>query len=148
MKEKLRKNYQRKLNKLIREINKNIAEDNLWRGRFEFFQSKLYVEKFSDNSGIMFHVYIRGYDKETGYCKTYILDYAPWLSLSKFKLWEIANKFIVEDCDVWNQTPNPRDKEFVKDYTNISVPKAIRNSKRDNFYISYLGPEHWNKLGR
>ena len=31
---KLRKRYQRALNRAIKDLNKNIAEDNLWKGRF------------------------------------------------------------------------------------------------------------------
>ena len=38
MKDKMRKAYQRKFNKCIRALNKGIANDNLWRGRFIFLQ--------------------------------------------------------------------------------------------------------------
>ena len=32
MKDKMRKKAQRKINKLVRNMNKNIHDDNLWRG--------------------------------------------------------------------------------------------------------------------
>ena len=38
MRDKMRKAYQREFNKRIRTLNKNIANDNLWRGRFIFLQ--------------------------------------------------------------------------------------------------------------
>ena len=40
MKYKMRKAYQRKLNMHIRALNKNIENDDLWRGRFVFLQMR------------------------------------------------------------------------------------------------------------
>ena len=51
MRNKLRKNYQRKLNKIIKNINKNIENDELWNGRFIFFQHSAEFEIFPDKSG-------------------------------------------------------------------------------------------------
>ena len=42
MRDKMRKAYQREFNKRIRALNKNIANDNLWRGRFIFLQRDAY----------------------------------------------------------------------------------------------------------
>ena len=42
MKDKQRKKAQRKINKLVRALNQNIREDNLWRGRFVFVPRRGY----------------------------------------------------------------------------------------------------------
>ena len=68
---KLQKAYQRKLNQQIRAINKNIANDILWMGRFEFRQKEASFEEFSDGSGGILIVTLRGYDKVTGYYKDF-----------------------------------------------------------------------------
>lgn len=62
---KLRRTYQRKLNKLIKEVNKNIANDNLWRGRFEIRQKDAWFEKFEDGSGGILFTVLRLYDKNS-----------------------------------------------------------------------------------
>ena len=64
MRDKMWKKYQSKLNKKIKILNKDIAEDNLWRGRFIFRQIEAGWEKFDDKSGIL-RVIIRAYDKKT-----------------------------------------------------------------------------------
>ena len=56
---KLRKAYQRKLNQKIRAMNKNIANDMLWMGRFEFRQKEASFEEFSDGSGGILIVILR-----------------------------------------------------------------------------------------
>ena len=48
MKYKMRKAYQRKLNKCIRALNKNIENDDLWRGRFVFLQMRTDWYEFED----------------------------------------------------------------------------------------------------
>ena len=51
MRDKMRKAYQREFNKRIRTLNKNIANDNLSRGRFVFLQRDAHCWKFSDAAG-------------------------------------------------------------------------------------------------
>ena len=66
MKDKLRKGYQRKLNHLIKTVNKELECDDLFNGRFVFHIMTTELEKFEDKSGGMLHCIIRGYDKKTG----------------------------------------------------------------------------------
>lgn len=133
MKDKMRKRYQREFNKRIRTLNRNIAEDNLWRGRFIFLQKDAYWWKFPDNSGGELIVFVRGYDKKTGYYKDFRIEFAPWMRSIEYKLWEIANKFIVEDCGVWNEEPRIS-VNTAPDYTNrkVNVEKLMEGEY--NFY--------------
>ena len=54
MKSKLRKQYQRKFNKLVRKVNLNLANDSLWKGRFIFRQTDASFEEFEDHSGVSY----------------------------------------------------------------------------------------------
>ena len=40
-------------------------------------------------------------------------------------LYNIINKFIVDDTNVWTQTPNPRDKDFIEDFTKQRIPDFL-----------------------
>lgn len=139
---KLRKTYQRKLNKKVRAINKNIANDNLWMGRFEFRQKDAFFEEFSDGSGGILVTVLRGYDKVTGYYKDFRFEFAPWLHGCDWKLWEIVNNFIANDTKVWEGAIRPSlYNNFVTDCTNIHIPDEIMK-KPYNFYLTY---DHWKE---
>lgn len=126
MRDKLRKKAQSNLNHLVRAINKNIREDDLWLGRFEMRQIDCAWERFSDGSGGMLYVVLRCLDKGTGYFKDYPFDFvAPREMRMNWHLCSIMEKFIIEDADIWGQTPNPRDKGFVKDFTNQRIPDSL-----------------------
>ena len=139
---KLRKAYQRKLNQQIRAMNKNIANDILWMGRFEFRQKEASFEEFSDGSGGILVVILRGYDKVTGYYKDFRFEFAPWLDSCEWKLWEIANNFIVNDTKVWESEPYPNlYNGFVTDCTHIHIPHTVMKEPY-NFYLTY---DHWKE---
>lgn len=133
MARKMRKTYQRKLNKLIRTLNQNIAEDNLWRGRFYFFQKDANWEEYSDGSGGVLNAFIRAYDKATGYYKDYQLSYAPYFSFINWDVWKIGNVFITEDCGVWYENPRPS-INTAKDWTKIAVDTQQIGKLEWNFY--------------
>ncbi|HAH17790.1 MAG TPA: hypothetical protein DCL29_02070 [Eubacterium sp.] len=100
MRNKLRKKYQKRVNKLIKEVNKSIKEDPLWNGRFVFHIMDSYFERFEDGSGGLLYVVVRGYDKKDEYHKDYTLEYIPYLRLgAKYDIWQIANNFITKDTD-------------------------------------------------
>ena len=120
MRSKMRKRYQRALNRDIKALNKNIAKDNLWKGRFYFFQKVADWKEFSDGSGGLLKVYIRGYDKATGYYRDYYLTYSPILKSNQYHIWMIGNDFITEGVKVWNENPKP-DVETAKDWTEVKV---------------------------
>ena len=133
----MRKKYQRAFNKKIRAINANVANDDLWLGRFEMRQKDARFVKFSDNSGGILTVYVRAYDKLTKYYKDYIIDFAPYLSFNDWHLWEAMNDFITKDAKVWEIKPNPREAGFKRDYTHIHIPDEVMK-KPYNFYIDYF----------
>lgn len=128
MRNKLRKKYQRKLNKVVRDINKSIEEDTLWNGRFVFHIMVTNFERFSDNSGGILYTIIRGYDKKSKAYKDYKLQYAPFLPFSQANIWLTANKFITEDTDTWYNGNDPY-KEAKIDYTKIKTDENIWSFK-------------------
>lgn len=139
MKNKLRRSYQRKLNKVVKDMNENIANDYLWKGRFVFHIMATEFERFPDGSGGLLHAIIRGYDKAEGYYKDYIIEYAPWLLYSDVEVWRIGNDFITKDSSGTYRNGNPfKDKDNIPDYTKVKVHKDIWNLKEAkwNFYIS------------
>lgn len=138
----MRKKYQRAFNKKIRAINKNVANDNLWRGRFEMRQKDAHFTKFSDGSGGILTVFVRAYDKHTKYYKDYVIDFAPYLSFNDWHVWDAMNGFITQDAKVWEQRPNPTEAGFKKDYTKVHIPDEIME-KPYNFYLNY---EHFKEV--
>lgn len=122
---KLRKKYQRKFNKLVKEFNQALKTDNQWLGRFELRQKASWWEEFSDGSGCLLHTYIRCIDKSTNYYKDYHIDYAPWSEFNYHYLWHTVNKFIVDDSGVWFENPKPCSEGFAKDYTDKKIPDKV-----------------------
>lgn len=131
----MRKNYQKKLNKLIRQLNQSIAEDPLWKGRFVFFQTRTSWWRFDDCSGGLLTSFIRGYDKETGYYHDYRLEYAPWIRVIYWRIsTNIVNTFIVKDLDIWANTTR---KEYIaEDYTKVKVDISKLAAMPYNFYMN------------
>lgn len=136
---KLRKRYQRALNRAIKDLNKNIAGDNLWKGRFYFFQKDARWEEFSDGSGGLLHAYIRGYDKATGYYKDFSLEYAPFLSFNAWHIWSFGNAFITEDVRVWEENPRPS-IAGAKDWTKVTVDTQKVGKYEFNFWWDIKSP--------
>lgn len=126
--DKLRKKYQHKLNKLIKEVNKAIENDSLWNGRFIFHIMDSVFERFKDSSGGMLYVVIRGYDKKTKFYKDYTLSYAPYLNFTNFDILHIVNKFITEDTDTWKNGNNPYNDKKI-DYTKVKIDNKIWSFK-------------------
>lgn len=135
---KQRKKAQRKMNHRVRMLNKNIQEDNLWKGRFEVRQKDSIWSEFSDGSGGELYVNLRFYDKKTGYYKDAFLDmlYPCEHEFFNYQLFLRMNEFIINDCGVWDETPSPRETEkFIKDYTKQHIPDSVM--KKDyNYYCS------------
>ena len=127
MRDKLRKEYQHKLNKLIKEVNKTIENDSLWNGRFVFHIMVTDFERFSDNSGGMLYTIIRGYDKKSKMYKDYDLQYAPYLPFAHVDIWSTVNKFITKDTDTWYNGNNPYKDKI--DYTKIKIDDNLWSFK-------------------
>ena len=132
---KMRKEYQHKFTKLLRQANKIIRKDNLWLGRVEVRQISARWEEFSDGSGGVLHTVLRCIDKKTRQYKDYCLVYAPWIKTINWKIsMDILNKFFVEDLDVWTMG-NPRDEIF--DWTKVPIdPKALEKTRQRDLSIS------------
>ena len=121
----MRKKYQKDLNRKIRDLNKNIENDELWNGRFIFHIMATEFERFDDGSGGMLYAIIRGYDKHTGYYKDYRLEYAPYIDKHcGWSIWKIGNKFITEDTDTYKNGHNPYQEDKI-DYTKIKIDDNI-----------------------
>ena len=115
----------------------DIANDNLWRGRFIFLQRDAHWWKFSDNSGGELIVFVRGYDKKTGYYKDYRLEFAPWLKSVNWHLsMDIANEFITEAAEVWSENPRPS-INTAEDWTSAKVNVEKLMAKDWNFHVAY-----------
>jgi hypothetical protein len=118
---KKRKKMQRKLNKEIRNMNKSLKQDSLWRGRFFVFQRYADFIKYSDNSGCFLFATLRFCDKLTGnYWDTVYTYESDCFDLCSLPY--LMNKFIVELCDVWHEEPSPIVDKV--DYTKITFKES------------------------
>ncbi len=114
-----RKSYQRKINKIVRNINKAMEKDELWRGRFVIYQTRAEYYKYADNSGIACYYCFCIYDKKTGIDKKIYSENGNWLiHTNGFGLLEELNDFIVKDLRVWRDDDPREDKT---DYTKIKM---------------------------
>lgn len=122
MKNKRYKKLQHKINRAISCINENVANDDLWRGRFYARQKKIYFYTYADKSGVCAVAEIQFIDKKTGAkFSTYLRDleitginFNYKKNICGHKLWELMNDFV---C---NATRNLNIKEYkaiTKDYT-------------------------------
>lgn len=128
MKSKERKKYQRKINKAVREVNESIRLDDLWKSRFFIRQ----VEspqwyRYEDGSGGELFVCLRFYDKATKKYKDVFGNSYEWASGNGWYLFWEMNRFIVEDCKVWDENPCPTLEPL--DYTNIDCDRITKESK-------------------
>lgn len=117
MKDKQRKKAQKIINKSVRAVNRSMAIDNLWRGRFFAHQKNAYWHRFEDGSGGELIAVIDIYDKKTGYNKMfYVTNYN-----ADFELFREINNFITQDC--YDTTWANRDALYsdTTDYTKIKI---------------------------
>lgn len=114
-----RKKRQRRFVRYLRQINKNVMDDDLWRGRFEMWQVDAEWithgfrgitsdgREFFDPYGILI-AKVRITDKLTGKTEEYVVNT------------NITDR--LEGHDLW---------EFMNDFIN-SIPEAIQQSKEHN----------------
>jgi hypothetical protein len=126
------KKSDRKINALVRRMNKSIEKDELWRGCFVVRQVKKRCGKYEDNSGIWSSYLYIIIDKKTAQ-----YGYSEWLeSYSDFNaahLWWGVNNFIVDGVKVWNEEPRPTIDNAV-DYTKMPIPKNLTLIKPYGFF--------------
>lgn len=118
---KLRKKYQRKLNKLIKNMNKSIEKDELWRGRFVGRQAQYRWYTYEDNSGGCLSATIRLFDKKTGKTQDVIIEYFGIGYFVPYDIWRAMNEFIVEYCDVWRTESREELYNDKTDYRKVMV---------------------------
>ena len=94
MRDKLRKKEQKKITKYIRAMNENIANDDLWRGRFYGHQVQADWYRYADGSGGWHRTWIELRDKKSLMTKIIEVDNYD----IKWKLFQEMNNFIVGDC--------------------------------------------------
>ena len=139
MKDKMHRRYQRSLNKLISQANKIIEDDDLWRGRFHLRQIDARWYKFEDNSGGIIYATIRAYDKKTHLRKDFYFEYAPYFRTVYYRIsFKVLNTFIVDDIDVWSETPNPREDKT--DWRDVKVVDNSPRRDKDGFGYWELRP--------
>lgn len=126
-----RKKHQRKFNKVMRNLNKNIQNDKAWNGRFIVRQIHSSAYYFEDGSGMMMHYIVALIDKKT---KKMRVEYIDESFSYRYKLWSAMNQFIVQDIGA-----SCRDGLYgldTTDYSKIDVKplsyKQIR--ERYNWY--------------
>ena len=118
MRNKQRKRAQAKVNKSVRKLNRNIANDSLWRGRFVIRQVDSRWECFEDGSGGELFAWVEIRDLKTGlYMGFCVNNYNPG-----WELWERSNKFIAEYSGVWNNIDEVKNDKT--DWSKVKwVPK-------------------------
>ena len=101
-----RKKQQRKVNKIIKEVNQRMKDDSLWRGRFQIKQLRSdyrpFPRDYCDYGN--FYVELEFIDKKTG--KTKRSWYHPPLFFREY-IYTVLNNFIAIYCDVWSEKPSP-----------------------------------------
>lgn len=89
-----RKKHQRKVNKLVRQLNNNIKNDQAWLGRFEMRQVHSDFIVFSDKSGAYLSCYFEIIDKLSNVRKLVNIEENQFM---EYDLWRAMNDFITED---------------------------------------------------
>lgn len=101
-----RKKIQRHINKVLRTMNKNIEQDNLWLGRFYCQQRSIQYAMSEDGTYIHVYIEVEFIDRKTGKHYTHYFHKEDFMG-STWKIWKVMNDFIVDYCDVWSENPRP-----------------------------------------
>ena len=110
------KKIQRHVNSVVRAMNKNLYNDELWKGRFYVRQTKRWIEKEDD--WVYMRLEMECVDRQTGKTKKYYYDKSDMMGISTWKFFQDVNNFIVEVCDVWREDPRPN-RETSIDYRKV-----------------------------
>lgn len=111
---KNRKRHQRAMNELMRLMNQNIENDDLWKGRFYVRQVAAQWYEYEDKSGAELWVVLRFIDKKTGFYWETAETVNHWRWVNGNRLWWAMNDFIVEKTNVWSEDPRPGSEEWFK----------------------------------
>ena len=120
-----RKVHQRAVNAVVRAINENVKNDDLWQGRFFIRQYNAQVASYGDGSGMELFIQLRLYDHKTKKYKPIWVRSNEIITWGGYKVWEAMNTFIVEDIDVWrNESP----RVGKTDWRKVSKEKTIQEA--------------------
>lgn len=101
-----KKKHQRAINKLVRAMNRNLEQDDLWCGRFVIRQDESpQWRPYEDGSGAELFVRLRFIDRATGqyYVKWESVNHWRGLRANGYELWKMMNWLITEHWDVWRE---------------------------------------------
>ena len=101
-----RKKIQRHINKEIRDLNRTLERDPLWRGRFYCKQTDIAFVKGNDNTYTCAIVGVEFIDRKSGKRMHHLFRKEDFMGTT-WRLWERMNYFITERCDVWEEDPRP-----------------------------------------
>lgn len=107
-----RKVHQRAMNKLMRDMNRNIERDDLWRGRFKVSQTAAHFIPYEDGSGSELWVCLRFTDRVTGKYEESLETVNHWRMWNGNHLFWKMNSFITEVSGVWESDPKPYSQEY------------------------------------
>ena len=126
-----RKKHQRRMNKYVRLINKNIYDDDLWRGRFEVRQvDSPWFYRCEDGSGASLeHIHLVITDKLTGAKVHGWGSVNHWCHFGGSHLWQFVNNAIVDSFDVWNTEKYMDPREMKNDPAYDFRMKGNKNGK-------------------
>lgn len=101
-----RKKIQRHINKILRQMNKNIEQDDLWLGRFYCHQKDIQYQLSEDKSWMYADVRVEFVDRKTN--KFVILHFNKEDFMNGgWPIWEAMNSFIIDFVKVWQENPPP-----------------------------------------
>ena len=116
-----RKVHQRAINKIVRNLNQTIEQDELWKGRYCVRQYKSWWISYQEEPTYHFLcTQFIFYDKKTN--KTFVTDIKSvntWMFLHGFKLWQAMNDFII-NSGVWEEDPRPT-RENTQNFRKIVI---------------------------
>lgn len=101
-----KKRHQRAMNKLVRAINRNLEQDELWCGRFMVRQDESpQWRRYEDGSGAELWVRLRFIDRCTGryYVKWECVNVWRGLRANGHEVWHTMNWLITEHWNVWDE---------------------------------------------
>lgn len=99
----------RRMNRYIRQMNDNIKNDDLWRGRFYARQVEVQRATYLDDHYSLHCVFVYEFiDLKTGKKKRYV--YENFFHGVSWKIFRDMNDFIVEECRVWDEPDIRTDK--------------------------------------
>ena len=101
-----RKVHQRAMNKIVRAMNRNLEQDELWRGRFKVCQVGCpQWRRYEDGSGAELYVRLKFIDRATGreYMRLNTVNNWRGLYANSYEIWYMMNWLITEHWDVWKE---------------------------------------------